>query len=279
MKKVLFFIVLLFFSSIIYQELVSIYKNYPKTKFERISNYKVYYGPPTRTLLDKMKKYDMVIIEPSYYSKSDIKTLKEQGTLVFGYLSTMEVNNWNKRIIKQTIPGDYFYKNGKKVYFPEWDSYLMNISSHHYQKILLGQLKSSIVNKGFDGVFLDTVGDIDNQQMDKNNHVRQQKGMALFCKSIKNQYPYLLTIQNSGFPTLKDYTIPYIDGVMWESFSVSTVSTDAWSLKQIKILNQLQKDFSLVVLTVSSENESQSSSFAKKNHFINLYSDRNYSKW
>ncbi|WP_394554617.1 glycosyl hydrolase [Priestia aryabhattai] len=279
MKKVLFFIVLLFFTSFVYQELMSNHQNDPKIKFERINNYKVYYGPPTRTLLDKLKKYDMVIIEPSYYSKSDIKTLKEQGTLVFGYLSTMEINNWNTRIIKQTIPDDYFYKNGKKVFFPKWDSYLMNISSHHYQKILLGQLKSSIVNKGFDGVFLDTVGDIDNQQMDKNNLVRQQKGIVLFCKSIKNQYPSLLTIQNSGFPTLKDYTIPYIDGVMWESFSVPKVSTDAWSLKQIKILNQLQKDFSLVVFTVSSENKSQSSSFAKKNHFINLHSNKNYSKW
>lgn len=39
------------------------------------------------------------------------------------------------------------------MYFSEWDSYLVDMTSAHYQELLLEEIKTQIVQKGLDGVF------------------------------------------------------------------------------------------------------------------------------
>lgn len=247
-----------------------------------VKNYKIYYDAPTKAKIEKMKAFDAVIIEPVFYTASQIKELKLNGTKVYGYINTMEADNWNTNFISQLNEEDFFHRDGSRVHYAEWDSYLTDISSAHYKSVLLKEIKKQVVDKGMDGAFLDTVGDIDNEHSGTPEILKQQQSeMGLFLKQVKASHPTLSLIQNWGFDTLQASTYPYVDGIMWESFNYSTVSTDQWSLNRIQDLKKMNTTYGIRTLTVSSTEGTKSKAFADKNGFLHLKSnaDLNYNQF
>ncbi|MFX3623156.1 MAG: endo alpha-1,4 polygalactosaminidase [Ectobacillus sp.] len=243
-------------------------------------SYKIYYGAPNNRILAQLGSYDFVIIEPYHYSSEQIKQIQENGTLVFGYISTMEAANWNTVLMAKMEPGDFFYRGGEKVRYTQWDSYLMDIASVHYRQVLMDEIKMQIAEKGFDGIFLDTVGDIDDEHGNNITVLNEQRqGMKELLEGIKQQYPSMALIQNWGFETLKTTTAPYVNAIMWENFNYRAVAKDAWSLNRIKDLQQLQQSYGLEVLTVSFAQQAQSAQFAKKHGFIHYHAGRGYDRW
>lgn len=239
-----------------------------------VASYKIYYDSPTKTQIKKMQQYDMVIIEPVYYSASQIKELKKYGTKVYGYINTMEADNWNVDFINQLDEADFFHRNGERVHYKAWDSYLTNITSSHYQSLLVAEVKKQIVDKGLGGVFLDTVGNIDNEHWQQPRILAEQRnGMLQFMSTLKKLHPSLSLIQNWGFGTLKSHTYRYVDGVMWESFNHSVITKDQWSKDRIQELRTLGAVHNIKTLTVSSTQRPKSTQFAKTNGFIHYHAN------
>jgi hypothetical protein len=241
-------------------------------------SYKIYYNAPNKRILSEMTNYDFVIIEPYHYTAAQVKQIKAKGTKVYGYISTMEAANWNQELMKRFAPEDFFYRNDQKIYYPEWDSYLMDITSVHYRGVLMEEIQNHIAQKGFDGIFLDTVGDIDNEHKG-DVLLEQQQGLKTFLQDIQAKYPHLSMIQNWGFGTLKTTTAPYVDAIMWEDFHYKKVSRDGWSLDRIRDLQLLRKQYGLEVLTVSFTEKGKSALFAKQNGFIHFHTNRGYDVW
>ncbi|MBY6036660.1 endo alpha-1,4 polygalactosaminidase [Fictibacillus nanhaiensis] len=247
---------------------------------KNISSYKIYYDSPTPHILQQMKKYDLVIIEPTLYSIDQITTIKQAGTIVFGYINTMEADNWNTSFVQKLDKSDYYYKNGKKVYLEQWDAHLMNLTSSHYQSLLQNEIKEQVVSKKLDGVFFDTVGDIDDYFMNQPAELKAQRdGLVSLMKQVKTQYPNLSFIQNWGFDTLKVATLPYVDGVMWESFHKNIVKNDQWSQDRIQDLNKLQRKKDIAILTVSSKQHQSSSKYAASKGFLHYQAKKDYNSW
>lgn len=238
------------------------------------ASYKIYYDAPTKSQIKKMQRYDLMIIEPVYYSAAQIKELKKYGTKVYGYINTMEADNWNTDFINQLNESDFFHRNGERVHYAEWDSYLTDITSSHYQAILVAEVKKQIVDKGLDGVFLDTVGNIDNEHSEQPDVLAAQRdGMSQFMGTLNELYPSLSLIQNWGFGTLKSHTYRYVDGIMWESFNYNVVSNDQWSKNRIQELRTLDTTHNIKTLTVSSAQQAKSKAFAKENGFIHFHAN------
>jgi len=245
-----------------------------------VTSYRIFYGEPTSDIINELKKSNLVIIEPHFYNQEMIKEIKSSGTLAFGYLSTMEADTWNKDFFSKLNKEDFYYRNGARIYFPEWDSYLVDFTSKHYTDLLLKEIKEQIINKGMHGIFLDTVGDIDDQfNSNPTEMKKQQLAMQNFLQQIKDAYPELLLIQNWGFDTLKNYTSPYLYGFMWEDFEYAKIINDDWSLEKIKEIDSLKEKYNLQVFTVSFEEKEKSLEFANKHHFVHLYTDLSYDKW
>ncbi|WP_421381629.1 endo alpha-1,4 polygalactosaminidase [Bacillus salacetis] len=250
------------------------------TNPKEIADYKIYYGAPSPRIIKEMQSLDMVILEAHHYTASQIESIKSNGTLVLSYLNVLEIDNWNASVRDKIKDTDYFYRNGEKVYYPKWDSYLADITSPHYQSLLKEEMKTDIHIGSVDGVFLDTVGDIDNEHStDPVILKEQQKGVTDLIMYIKETYPGLLVAQNWGFDTLKNYTAPYIDFIMWESFQSDMVASNQWASQQIKILQDLRKNYDFQVLTVSFKNKVQSENLAAENGFIHLHTNKDYLKW
>lgn len=239
-----------------------------------VASYKIYYDAPTKSKIKKMQRYDLMIIEPVYYTAAQIKELKKYGTKVYGYINTMEADNWDTDFINQLNESDFFHRNGERVHYAEWDSYLTDITSSHYQAILVAEVKKQIVDKGLDGVFLDTVGNIDNEHSEQPDVLAAQRdGMSQFMGTLNELYPSLSLIQNWGFGTLKSHTYRYVDGIMWESFNYNVVSKDQWSKNRIQELRTLDTTHNIKTLTVSSAQQAKNKAFAKENGFIHFHAN------
>ncbi len=205
---------------------------------ESIKNYAVYYG---KDRIDRLSNFDLVIVQPEEYSKKEIETLKKHKTIVLAYLSLGEVSERYFKYAKGCIVG----KN------KNWNTYYVNVSCKKWQNFILNKAIPSILNKGFNGLFLDCV-DVDK--------MTTKKGMVNLIKKIRQKYPYIILIQNRGFSIINE-TAPYVNGVLFECFTThynwSSKKYELWKgedLKWIEIkakeLLRLKKKYGLVVLTL-----------------------------
>lgn len=227
-----------------------------------VKSYKIYYGEANDQVIQELSEYDMVVIEPYAFTKEQIQSLQQAGTLVLGYVSVLELESWHK---SQVLETDYYYRNNKKMKIPQWNTYIMDIGEDHYQDIILTKVKQQIVGKGMDGVFLDTAGDIDDyfhKQPDVQKYFRE--AYVDLLKEMKQIDSNLIFVQNWGFDTIKSASLNYIHAVLWEDFNKQVVATNEWSQNWIRYFKQ-QSD-NIVTFTVVPDGPSEK--YSLKQGFI-----------
>lgn len=240
-------------------------------KVSEVDSFKFYYGSGSSTIVDQMKRFDMMIVDPLSLNPNYLDEVKNADTVVYGYISAMEVANWNTGLMNQLNENDFFhYNSGSRHHFSQWDSYLMNITSKHYQDVLLDEIEEQVVENGLDGVFLDTVGDVEDY-IPAGQRAEHQKAMKEFMQRIHERFPGLSVGQNWGFDTLENYTAPYVDFFVWENFSAPNISGNQWYADRIEQLNQIQSQHGVEVLTISYQDKSGSKSIAEENGFKNSF--------
>ncbi|RSL34174.1 hypothetical protein D7Z54_06305 [Salibacterium salarium] len=251
-------------------------------KLSNVSSFKYYLGEGNSSIEDKMKKQDVVIVEPVVMDEAYIQAAQNSETLVYGYINSMEADKWKEDLYEQFNEDDFFVENGEKVYFSEWDSYLMDMTSKHYQDVLLDEVEAEVADKGLDGVFLDTVGNIDSQFEDDPVILKEQReAMATFMQRMEERFPQLSIAQNWGIDTLVEYTAPYVDFIMWEDFSYSTLNNDAWSRDRVESLKQVREDYGTEIFTVSFKENEESRKLAEQHDFKHVHNAEGsyYNTW
>lgn len=97
--------------------------------------------------LEQLKKYDLIVIDAQYFTKSDIELLHQNGTRVYTYLNIGSIENFRKYYTayeKLTI-GRYEHWDEEKwvdVADPDWQKFIE-------------QLSQELFEKGVDGFFID----------------------------------------------------------------------------------------------------------------------------
>ncbi|PLT32609.1 putative glycoside hydrolase [Bacillus sp. V5-8f] len=245
-----------------------------------VQDFKIYYGSPTTSIINKLSSYDMVVIEPHAYTIEQIKKIETQGTKTIGYISVIELSSWVNDFVAKTKEEDYYHQsNGKRVPIPAWNTYLMDISNPHYRQLLLSEIKAQIVQKQFDGVFLDTVDDLDHYwNTTPAERTKMREGYEALLKDIKKLYPNLVLVQNRGFETLQTNSLPYIDGFLWEDFNKTKLVNNDWGQKWIGILQNYSNNNNLAVFSVVPTFSSKG--YSVTNQFIPSYNKNdNYNSW
>ncbi|RWZ60554.1 glycosyl hydrolase [Halobacillus fulvus] len=247
---------------------------------KNVNSYKIYYDPPTAAIIEEMQNYDLILIEPVFYSAEDVKKIKKSGTLVYGYINAMEADRWNTDLFDRMEDRDFFEQNGKRIYYEQWDSYLMDMTSDHYRQTLTDEVERQILSKGLDGAFLDTVGNIDNEFLSEpQTWDEQTDGLVKWLSTLKSSFPDLSLIQNWGFTTLEQKTSSYVDGFMWEGFDYSSIVQDDWSLENLQRLKEIRKKHDLQVFTVSTMEERKSAKLASSHRFVHYHNSSTYNDW
>ncbi|MDQ1912470.1 endo alpha-1,4 polygalactosaminidase [Paenibacillus sp. GD4] len=238
-----------------------------KGPLSSVDSYTIYYGSPTVEAMNRMKKLDMAILEPTAYTKEQIQELQAAGTMLIGYISVMESPVWNTGRMQRLASAHYYQPNGQKVHFTEWDSYLMDLRDPIYRDVLLEEIQRSVIDHGLDGIFLDTVGDID--EYVKHAGVRQEMREAYrtLLQQITGRFGPIPMIQNRGFNSL-ELAAPYIEGILWEDWRADW-EQDAWTRSRVEMVLQ-EQGRGLKVFSVSSSSDVRNGKSARKLRFVHL---------
>lgn len=242
-------------------------KDFYKTKnpLENVNSYRIYYRGINEEILKDMRNYDLLVVEANHFDKQAVEVVKNNNyTMIFGYLSIMEIGNWDKEIIDRLEPADYLKINGDKAYNEKYNNYIGDISREHYQEVLLDVLEKRILSKGLDGVFIDTTAWIDNHEDDKEVYKKTLEGYEKFLIKVKEKYPDILILQNRGFEVFFTTSNNYTDGFVWENFNAPTVNKRKSIQDRIDKLERIRTQKNVVIFSISYENEAENKTFAQK---------------
>ena len=213
-----------------------------------------YYGSDA---MAEMSDFDIAIIESRSHKKEDIEMLKKAGVWTVGYVTIGEDDQLNKGDGKG--PGGYasYYMDadwdGKPDMNVNWNSYYVNAGSPLWQDIIINKRVKEVIEKGCDGIFMDTVDTVD-------IYPETKQGMIDLIRKIREKYPEIKIVQNRGFGVLEE-TAEYIDAIMYEDFSIDyDWQTDTYSkADQAKLvstglfakgINELRKKKNFLVLAL-----------------------------
>lgn len=206
----------------------------PKIKFMLAHNFVLYYGSGQE---DELKAFDLAIIESKGQSPVSLNNLHLAGTITLAYLSIIELPGYDPDF-GLLYPKEQLMINGKPLKNSSYDTYWLDIRSQNWQNILISRAEYLIDRLGYDGLFLDTIGNVEDPRLpDKLSH-SLMLAATNFVRRLRDMFPRALFIQNNGFEQLFTLTSPYVDGFCWENPPFADPSGQGW-IERIK--HNLQK--------------------------------------
>lgn len=174
---------------------------------------------------NKVKNYDFLIVEPTYFNSADVHTLKTNNKIVLAYLSLGEVNKNSEmdKALKAFTIGE------NKI----WNSRILDLGNKETTQYL-SKLVDSYLELGFDGIFMDNIDNYTQWGPTPNRLV----DLLLFLTKTRQKYPSIYLMQNAGLEIL-DQTASLIN-----SLAIESVATD-YNFKTKKYRLREAKDFNL----------------------------------
>jgi len=205
-----------------------------KPSLKNIVSYANVYRDYTNEDLEKLKRFDIVVIEPYYVpNKQFLSELKSSGTIILAYVSIGEADDgrrywasWepadntpdNPTISRTIVTKDDPMLIGED---PGWKgSYFVDASNPKWHNIILNEEIPYILWLGsgqYDGLMMDVV-DVVEEYKGYPNENEMRQGMINLIKEIREKYPNLLLVPNRGFGILREMA-PYIDAFKFEEMT------------------------------------------------------------
>lgn len=223
----------------------------------RVDSFHIFYGHPDENKLEELSQQDAAIIEPTAFTNEQMSFLQKKDVLLFGYVSLVQLENWNEELKKDVVASDYWLQDGERFYVKDWNTYIMDISEKHYRDVLMRKISTEIVENQMDGIFFDTVDDIDYYfRNDPAAQKAMRAGYKQLLDDIKRAYPDLMIIQNRGFDTYKAVSRKKVDAVLWEGYEKQEFNNSKWAQEWRNFWKKEQRFGRAQVFTVVSDDES-----------------------
>ena len=172
-------------------------------------NYALYYGYGK---MEELSQFDLIIVEPSGFTIPEFKRLKNNNKVIFTYLSLFQVHPMDN-IFQDLTKDDLLFVDGEPLKNYDFGTYLVNLQSKKWMESLLKNVQHHLEELEADGLFLDTIGDIESSSIPASIKRIQMDAIINFLHVLKILYPTHLLIQNNGLNTVCLETAPYIDGI------------------------------------------------------------------
>ncbi|KAA3620102.1 MAG: hypothetical protein DWQ05_05070 [Calditrichaeota bacterium] len=249
----------------------------PKDRLKEVKSWVCYYGFDVP--VSKISKFDLAVLDPD--AQTDLATIKQSGTKIFGYLSLAEIHptRWYWPMVK-----------GTSALLNEQTSFggfFADIRTAEWQNLITDTVIPAILAKGFDGLFLDTIDSAEYLERHKLEKpvVGAQNAMIELIHAIRKNNPGILIIANRGFSMLPQFASA-VDGLLAESVlteynansGLAALRSPAVYREYMKMMHDFQQNGGLVLTldyTSKSQEYIKKSTFelAEKNGFIPYLSD------
>lgn len=219
--------------------------------FQEARSFAVYYG---RGQISQLANYDIAIVEPSAHTAQDIQALKETNTLVIGYVTIMEQGPFHE-MFGRLKEDDFLKVNGEKMYKASFDTYVMDLKSKRWRGLLHYQVGKLLLHEGYDGIFMDTIGNVESPDIPPVEAQLQIERAAEITRDIRESFPGHIIVQNNGLERLCVKTAPYLDGICWENPLFSYKETQDWSQSVLSRIVSLKESYGIRALFLHEETE------------------------
>jgi polysaccharide biosynthesis protein PelA len=242
-------------------------------------NYLVLYSNVSALNLAAVESYDLAILEPSGISSSMLTELKKSDTLLFAYVSALEVESYDSLKLSLLVESDYLHIDGVKQFNSSWNCYSGDARSTHYQDAMIEVVRQRVVEKGYDGVFFDTLDDLESIA-DATTRSELTSAYRAFLARVKATWPDLLIIQNRAFELYKSGSAASVDGLMYEDVQYQDFATSQWYRNFAADLVRIAGLNDDVILAVSHENAQTNYEFCRDKGWLYYYcpTSNNYMK-
>lgn len=200
----------------------------------------------SKITLGEVEGYDLLIVEPYFYSKDEVATFQAKGIKVVAYLSLGEVNESRKYF-------EEFKKIGFKGKNENHGSYYTDLTNSKIKDTFIYKIVPELLSYGYDGLFLDTIDAVSPYTIR-----REMKGdMVELVKSISQRNPSTILIQNAGFFILEE-TSKIVTAIAVEDVASGyNFETDEYLVKseqkfqeRIEFINNLHQTYNIPFLII-----------------------------
>jgi hypothetical protein len=234
-----------------------------REEIHQVRNYALYYGVGNE---NELAEFDLVIVEPLGQSRSNLRIMHQSRTMVIAYVSVMEIHPYHA-FFGMLQDDDFLNVNGQRLKNEAYDTYLLDLSSTRWLGVLNHHIGKLLLNEDYDGVFLDTIGNIEMNIIPIGMQLIQEQAAISFIKQTRHIFPEAIIIQNNGLESLCLQVAPWIDAICWENPPFENNSSIKWMEMIITRLAKLKKENgiqTLLLLEQSDIEENNKASLAKK---------------
>jgi endo-alpha-1,4-polygalactosaminidase (GH114 family) len=160
---------------------------------------------------ERLGPFDLVVADGELARAGEVAELHERGATVLGYMSVGTIERWRG-----------WYDRVKRFRLEPWkawkDEWFADVSKPRLRRIITGRIAPRVMDKGFDGLFLDAV-----DMIEVRRHRPQRAGMRKLVRALAgltHGQGDLLFAQN-GFWGMRKFGIrEFLDG--WNREDVTT---------------------------------------------------------
>lgn len=206
-----------------------------------IGSYALYYGAYGETFLSR---YDLVVTDSGRRGPEGLRRIKQSGTLALAYVSTLEV----PRVKAAWPPSNALTVSGVPQVNEPFGNWILDPRLDQ-TRIRLLSLVEQAYTQGYDGVFMDCLGDVEDERFEA---LRGEilPAAAWLVAEVARRYPSCILVQNWGLHHLLPLTAEMLDGVCWEDFPYRQVAREP-QRSGVRNLQKLQQSLGLRVLALN----------------------------
>lgn len=170
----------------------------------RCDNFVCYYGPGR---LPELAAFDLAILQPGHYTRSEVEHLQRSGCVCLAYLSLGELP-------EQEADASWRLADpltGRTARNPRWNTIYLDCRLAAWQDEVVQRRVPAILARGFAGLFLDTV---DVQEI----FPATRPGVVQLVQRLHSCFPTLLLAANRGFSILPQISA-VLDALVFEAFT------------------------------------------------------------
>lgn len=193
-----------------------------------------------------LQSFDLAVVDPSLFTSREILSVKEKGTKLVAYVSVLETPADEGT----RAPENVLLVDGTPLKNERYRNWVLDPRHQETIKRTL-DLADSALDKGYDGFFLDTVGDVEDLSLPARVRSEVLPAAAHLVRKVREHHPERLLLQNWGLQSLLPLTVSYLDGVVWENFPFRRIGIWPTLHPGIRRLQTYQNDLGLNVIALN----------------------------